>query len=143
MLGVVELFVRQLALEFVGLYFRKPRRALMCMIETVQVTSVESTSDPKTLLDELVQSLAQTGQVFTGLSTCNDYDGGYFVTLQLVPHAFTNNAIGKRLKETLKQYLRAYVRERGWTIRKTVLERTYVGFDIAPSRALSKAAKNP
>lgn len=94
------------------------------------------------MLNNLAQSVGRAGPIFTGNATRSPEGEGYQFTLQLVPGAITDTPLGTRLKKALGQYMRAYARESGWSVKTVSFKRGYVVFAIAASRARSSASRN-
>jgi hypothetical protein len=80
--------------------------------------------------------------VFTGRSTGKQEGEGYYVTLELDPFAFNKNDTGRRVLQTLGDYIRAHVRSQGWRVKTVSFKKGYLELSFAPWRVGSKAASN-
>ena len=93
---------------------------------------MKPTTNPNELLNNLFFSVQRAGPVFTGQGRAVLQDKGYHVTLQLAPHAFNDNDVGRKVRAALGSYIRSYLKESGWRVKHAGFKKGYFELMAAP-----------
>lgn len=84
-------------------------------------------------------SVQRGGEVFTPDARCIPQEDGSVTGV----FYFAPGTLSADVKDSLRKYMQKYAKASGWNMRRLRMTNRYAAFEIAASKAASKASKKP